>query len=186
MKSVCYIQARGGSKRIPHKNKLLWRGVPFVADAILTAEASCIFDLIMVSSDDKEILDIARQFGALPVLRSDKMSGDTITDTELATEILRPLKKFDVVCKLYPCIPLLHPIDLTKAYQMFMTSGAEALRAVDVNGIDAGAFWFYNMTDKPLDTLDKIDYTLDISQDINTYEDIEEARKKDETYRLLG
>ena len=185
MKSVAYIQARGGSKRIPGKNKLLWHGIPFVADAILTAKASCLFDVIIVSSDDLEILDIARRFKALPVLRSEKMSGDTVTDAELATEILPPLEHFDVVCKLYPCVPLLKPIDLRKAYVDLTMSDAEAVRAVDKHGDDAGAFWLFNMTDKPLDKLRKIDYTLEVSQDINTYADIQEAERKYENNRLL-
>jgi hypothetical protein len=106
------------------------------------------------------------------------MSGDTVTDAELAHEILPPLKRFELVCKLYPCVPLLKPIDLRRAYIALIASDAEGIRAVDKDGNDAGAFWLYWMTDKPLDKLRIIDYTLDVSQDINTYADIQEAERK--------
>ena len=178
MKTCCYLQARGGSKRLPHKNRMLWHGVPFVADAIIKAQASKLFDLIMVSSDDTDILDIARKYGALPVLRSAEMSGDNVTDAQLAVEILRPLGRFDIVCKLYPCVPLLTADELRCAYVKLLMSDAEAVRAVDDHGLDAGAFWFYRMTDNPLDTLCKLDYNLNMWQDINTPADIAEAERK--------
>jgi CMP-N-acetylneuraminic acid synthetase len=178
MKTACYIQARGGSKRIPGKNKHLWHGVPFVADAIHKAQESELFDLILVSSDDTEILDIARQHGALPVLRSAEMSGDNVTDAELAAEVLRPLKRFDIVCKLYPCVPLLTAEDLRLAWVQFSCHVTDALRAVDADGNDAGAFWMFWNEGKPLDKMSVIDYTLPIAQDINTYADIKEAERK--------
>ena len=185
MKSVCYIQARGGSKRIPHKNKMIWYGLPFVADAIVKANMTGLFDMIMVSSDDTEILDIARKYGALPVLRSKEMSGDNITDAQLAKEIFKPLKHYDHICCLYPCVPLLTVQDMRSAYSRFFTTETEALRAVDKTGKDAGAFYFFRMTDKPIDTLKYLDYTLEVAQDINTMDDIKEAKRKYENNRLL-
>lgn len=178
MKTCCYIQARGGSKRIPGKNKYLWHGVPFVADAIIKAQSSKLFDLIMVNSDDTEILNIARQYGALPVLRSPKMSGDAVTDAELSTEIFKPLGRFDIICSLYPCVPLLKIHDLRRAYVRFMMSDDEALIAVDSNGVDAGAFYYYRMPLQAIDNVTYKDYTLEVAQDINTFDDIREAERK--------
>ena len=63
--NIAIIPARGGSKRIPRKNIRLFRGLPIIAHSIAKAQATGIFDFIMVSTDDAEIAEIARAHGAL-------------------------------------------------------------------------------------------------------------------------
>jgi len=181
MKTLCYIQARGGSKRFPGKNKHKWDGVPFVVNAIYKAQMAEIFDLVMVTSDDIEILNLARDAGALPVLRSQAMSGDLVTDDQLAEEVLLPLSGFDIACKLYPCVPLLSPDDLTAAYYALLDSEEDYLRAVDKQGKDAGAFYFFRVQpaiDYTISKLNRLDYILDYCQDINTLDDLWHAKQK--------
>lgn len=181
MKTLCYIQARGGSKRFPGKNKYKWAGVPFVVNAIYKAQMSEIFDLIMVTSDDTEILDLAREAGALPVLRSERMSGDLVTDDELAEEVLRPFEAFDIACKLYPCVPLLNHVDLISAYESLVVADEDYIRAVDTEGNDAGAFYFfriYEALNYKISELNRLDYVLKKCQDINTIEDVKKAMEK--------
>ena len=73
-KAVAIITARGGSKRIPHKNIKEFCGKPIVAYSIEAALASGLFDRVMVSSDDEEIAEVARKYGAeVPFLRSEKI-----------------------------------------------------------------------------------------------------------------
>jgi N-acylneuraminate cytidylyltransferase len=62
--NVCIIPARGGSKRIPRKNIKLFLGKPIISYSIEAAISSNLFDEIMVSTDDPEIADIAKEFGA--------------------------------------------------------------------------------------------------------------------------
>ena len=88
MSSLCYIQARAGSKRFPRKALALWNGKPMVADAIEKAKATGLFDYIAVSSDDPEILQIAVDYGVLPLWRSAKASSDTATDDDVAEEVV--------------------------------------------------------------------------------------------------
>ena len=67
---ICLIPARGGSKRIPRKNIREFRGKPMIARSISAAQESSCFDQIIVSTDDEEIAEVARAFGAeVPFLR---------------------------------------------------------------------------------------------------------------------
>lgn len=77
MSNVAIITARGGSKRIPRKNIKDFCGKPIIAYSINAALRSSVFDEIMVSTDDEEIADVARRYGAsVPFMRSDATSDD--------------------------------------------------------------------------------------------------------------
>lgn len=62
--NLAIIPARGGSKRIPRKNVRPFMGKPIMAYSIEAALKSGLFDEVMVSTDDEEIIGIARQYGA--------------------------------------------------------------------------------------------------------------------------
>ena len=77
MKSIAIITARGGSKRIPRKNIKEFCGKPILAYSIEAAIRSGVFDTVMVSTDDREIADIAEKYGAqVPFFRSEATSND--------------------------------------------------------------------------------------------------------------
>ena len=77
MKNLCIIPARGGSKRIPRKNIKPFMGKPIIAYSIEAALNSGLFDEVMVSTDDEEIANVAKKFGAsVPFLRSAKTAND--------------------------------------------------------------------------------------------------------------
>ena len=80
MSNLCIIPARGGSKRIPKKNIKEFLGRPIIAYSIRTAIDSKLFDEVMVSTDDIEIAEIAKKYGAkVPFIRSLKNSSDFAT-----------------------------------------------------------------------------------------------------------
>ena len=110
MKAVCIIPARGGSKRIPRKNIKDFLGKPIIAYSIEAALKSGLFDEVMVSTDDDEIADVARRYGAsVPFMRSDATSNDFATTNEVIAEVLDRYrdagKEFDVICCLYSTAP---------------------------------------------------------------------------------
>ena len=71
MANLAVITARGGSKRIPRKNIRDFCGKPIIAYSIEAALKSKLFDEVMVSTDDKEIAEISRKYGAkVPFFRS--------------------------------------------------------------------------------------------------------------------
>lgn len=110
MKKIAIIPARGGSKRIPRKNIKNFLGKPIIAYSIEAALESKLFDEVMVSTDDLEIANISRQYGAkVPFLRSDVNSNDFATTIDVIAEVIAEYKKlgqeFDYTCCIYPCAP---------------------------------------------------------------------------------
>jgi len=110
MKNLCVIPARGGSKRIPRKNIKPFMGMPIIAYSIEAALNSGVFDEVMVSTDDEEIADVARQYGAsVPFLRSAETSNDYATTVDVLLEVVNKYKElgetFDVICCLYSTAP---------------------------------------------------------------------------------
>jgi N-acylneuraminate cytidylyltransferase len=73
MAKLAIIPARGGSKRIPRKNIKPFLDKPIIAYSIEAALKSGLFDEVMVSTDDEEIANIAKEYGAsAPFLRTKK------------------------------------------------------------------------------------------------------------------
>lgn len=135
MSIVAVITARGGSKRIPRKNIKEFMGKPMLAYAVEAAVNSKVFDEVMVSTDDVEIAEIARQFGAkVPFMRSEKTANDFATTADVLDEVISEYKKsgktFDELCCIYPCVPFLTADVIKNAYEKFKTSGADRLTPV--------------------------------------------------------
>lgn len=133
--SICIITARGGSKRIPRKNIKDFCGKPIIAYSICAALDSGIFDEVMVSTDDQEIADVARRYGAkVPFLRSEKNSDDYATTADVLTEVLEEYVKqgrsFYAMCCIYPTAPFITAEKLRSAYKVFLDSSAEMLEPV--------------------------------------------------------
>ena len=63
--NICMIPARGGSKRIPRKNIKAFNGKPIIAYSIEAALESDCFDQVIVSTDDNEIAEVAKTYGAV-------------------------------------------------------------------------------------------------------------------------
>jgi pseudaminic acid cytidylyltransferase len=135
MKAIAIIPARGGSKRIPRKNIRDFAGQPIIKYSIGAAlDAGC-FDEVMVSTDDREIAEIAKSFGAkAPFFRSKKNSSDSAMTVPVLQEVLGEYKKlgreFDYVCCLYPTAPFVTAARLKEAYDKILTTGAEAVLPV--------------------------------------------------------
>ncbi len=120
---LCVITARGGSKRIPKKNIKDFCGKPIIVYSIETAIKSRLFNEIMVSTDSKEIADIATKHGAnVPFLRSEKTSSDYATTEDVLLEVLeeyeRINKHFDYICCIYPTAPFISSDNLVQGMKM--------------------------------------------------------------------
>lgn len=125
MKNLAIIPARGGSKRIPRKNVKFFVGKPIIAYSIEVAVKSGLFDEVMVSTDDVEIAEIARQYGAkVPFMRSDETANDYAGLTDVLLEVIDTYHirgdLFDYFCCILPTSPLLDIPQLSEAYR-FLT-----------------------------------------------------------------
>ena len=75
--NLCVIPARGGSKRIPRKNIKSFNGKPIIAYSIEAALRSDCFDKVVVSTDDLEIAEVGRAYGAeIPFMRLEELAND--------------------------------------------------------------------------------------------------------------
>lgn len=173
MSLACIIPARGGSQRIPRKNVALFRGVPMLVRTIETARQFNLFKLIVVSTDDAEIEDVALKCGAIVVHRRE--DDGTKGTQEVARDVLLELPSISAACVLYPCSPLLLPRDLMRGMQAVL--GHHFAYSVDSHGADAGCFYFgkrYAFIDRiPLDNVGvkKVALSPGRAIDINTPED---------------
>jgi pseudaminic acid cytidylyltransferase len=118
----CIIPARGGSKRIPRKNIRPLAGRPLITWTISTAFACGLFDEVMVSTDDEEIADIAREAGAtIPFVRSHVTAGDMATTSDVIREVIASYEArgdalAEYMCCLYPASALLTAEKLRSAF----------------------------------------------------------------------
>ena len=131
-KAVAIITARGGSKRIPRKNIKDFCGKPIIAWSILAARQSGVFDEIMVSTDDKEIANVAQEWGAeVPFYRSSKASDDFATTADVLKEVLTSYEEkgshFEYACCIYPTAPFITDKKLMDAFNMLKNMDVDAV-----------------------------------------------------------
>lgn len=124
-KSLAIITARGGSKRIPRKNIREFCGKPIIAYSIEAALEAGVFDVVMVSTDDKEIAEIAKKYGAeVPFMRSEQTASDFATTADVIKEVLANYKElgkeFEYACCIYPTAPFITPERLKEAMNIMM------------------------------------------------------------------
>jgi len=132
MKTLAMITARGGSKRIPRKNIKEFNGKPIMAYSIEAAIRSGAFDEVMVSTDDQEIAEIARKYGAsVPFMRSEKTANDFATTVDVIDEVISEYhnrgKDFDVFACIYPTAPFITSDKLKEAVEKLSASDADSL-----------------------------------------------------------
>lgn len=135
MSSIAIITARGGSKRIPRKNIREFCGKPILAYSIQAARECGLFDRVMVSTDDEEIAETARRYGAeVPFRRSEEAAGDFATTSSVLLEVLGEYEKrgecFDTLCCVYPTAPFVTAERLRQAVSLLEESGADSVLPV--------------------------------------------------------
>jgi N-acylneuraminate cytidylyltransferase len=116
---VAIIPARGGSKRIPHKNIRLFNGKPIIAYSIEVALASGCFDSVIVSTDDLAIADVALRYGAkIPFMRPAAIADDYATTLDVMQHAIEWLNTHDEpvteACCIYANAPFLQVETLQK------------------------------------------------------------------------
>lgn len=131
-KSVAIITARGGSKRIPRKNIKNFCGQPIIKYSIDAALKAGCFDEVMVSTDDEEIAEIARKFGAkVPFVRSQKNSDDYSTTADVIKEVILEYQKlgqdYKYLCCIYPTAPFVTSNLLSNSIKKLIETDADCV-----------------------------------------------------------
>lgn len=116
MSAICVIPARGGSRRIPGKNKKLFHGKPIILYSIEAAQQSGLFSRIIVSTDDLGIVEIATRAGCEIHYRDEETARDEVGTQEVVKRVLLDMMKIEdrggVACCIYPTAPLISSFDL--------------------------------------------------------------------------
>ncbi len=131
-RNLAIIPARGGSKRIPKKNIKDFNGKPIIAYSIEAALSAGLFNEVMVSTDDAEIAEIAKHYGAsVPFLRTRETSGDFATTIDVLLEVYKTYKNdgrlFENVCCIYACAPFVTSTQLKKALDLLLQHSASTI-----------------------------------------------------------
>src|SRR5574344_33525 len=138
-KFLAIIPARGGSKRLPRKNVLDLCGKPLIAYSIEAGLQSKYIDKIVVSSDDEEILQISKKFGAETIKRPDYLAGDTATTFDAIKHTIENVEKYDYIVLLQPTSPLRNEKHIDEAIELLEEKQADAI--VSVCEMDHSPLW---------------------------------------------
>jgi pseudaminic acid cytidylyltransferase len=123
MSTIAIITARGGSKRIPRKNIRNFLGKPMIAYSLQAALESGVFDRVIVSTEDTEIAEIARRYGAeIPFVRPMELADDFTGTIPIVQHALRWLldhgEAVEHACCIYPTAPFLTAKVLAQGLEM--------------------------------------------------------------------
>jgi len=134
-KKIAIIPARGGSKRIPKKNIKFFFGKPMIAWSIEAAKASGLFDHIIVSTDDYEIAEVSKIYGAeVPFVRPGNLSDDFIGTGPVVKHALKwamdELGEVDFVCTIYATAPFVSAKDINSGYVLLANTNVNMVFTV--------------------------------------------------------
>lgn len=131
-KILSVIPARGGSKGIPRKNIKLFLGKPLIYYSIKTALDAGVFDRVVVSTDDDEIAQISKSFGAFVVKRPAELAQDVSSVEDAVLHVLDFLKQSenyepDIVALLEPTSPLRSVKTIKECIEVYKNTDADSL-----------------------------------------------------------
>lgn len=124
---IAVIPARGGSKRILRKNIKEFCGKPMIAWAITNALKCKLFDEVIVSTDDEEIAEASKKWGAaVPFSRPAELADDM---TPTVPVIAHAIKSYhdrglivEYACCIYPCTPFIETQDLIAGFDLLQVN----------------------------------------------------------------
>jgi CMP-N-acetylneuraminic acid synthetase len=133
-KAVAIIPARGGSKGIPRKNVRMMAGHPLIAHIIRAARQCEKFDHVFVTTEDAEIAEISRRYGAEIIKRPKALAGDEVTLDPVVMHAVGQIEArgvdIDIVGVLQPTSPTLRPETIARAFDHFIEEGSDSLITV--------------------------------------------------------
>ena len=129
--TVAVIPARGGSKGVPRKNLRRVGGIPLIARAITSAREAARIDRVVVSTDDREIAAVAREWGAEVVTRPAELSGDAASSESALEHVIDELAKqgvqVGILVFLQATSPFIDPGDLDAAVERVQAGESDSV-----------------------------------------------------------
>jgi pseudaminic acid cytidylyltransferase len=134
-KVIAIIPARGGSKRISNKNIKSFAGKPIISYSIKAAQETNLFDRLIVSTDSKEIAEVAKFYGAeVPFIRPDELADDFTATVPVLLHALNWLNQHDSTtnyfCCIYATAPFIKPEYIIEGFNLLKKSNATTVFTV--------------------------------------------------------
>lgn len=129
-KPKCIILARKGSKRLKNKRKLLLNGKPLIMYNIDVAKESDLFDGIMVSTDDEDVLEMAYEAKVQLHKREKTLCGDTVQMRHVIRYLMSQFDYGNCCCLMGACNPFVTPDDLKEGLKLFRDKQANYVMSV--------------------------------------------------------
>ena len=157
---LALIPARGGSKGIPHKNIREFAGYPLIAWSIAAGSQAKSVSRVIVSTDDDQIADVAREYGAeVPFMRPHDLAQDRTPDLPVFEHALKWLEdiegyKPDYIVQLRPTSPI-RPTDMVDGAVKILIENpdADSVRGVVPASQNPYKMWNFKGYDRPLKPL---------------------------------
>ena len=135
MKPICLICARGGSKGVPNKNIRILGKKPLIAHTIEKAISSKLVSHIIVSTEDKKIIQIAKKYGAeTPFVRPKRLSGNSTPIGDVFSHAIKKLfslgYEFDVFVNLDCTVPFIRKNDISNTIKLLNHKKVDAVYGV--------------------------------------------------------
>lgn len=159
MKTIALITARGGSKGIPRKNVKDIAGKPLIAYTIEAAKLSGACDRVIVTTDDPEIADVSRTWGAeVPFMRPANLAEDKTPTLPVAAHAVAWLKEHesyepDAVMILQPTTPMRQAIHIREGIELLRASGADSVVSISEIPSHVSPYWAIHLDEQKLMTL---------------------------------
>ena len=165
LKTLGIIPARGGSKGIPRKNLKYLGTKPLIAWTIEQALGATLLDDIVVTTEDEEIANVARQWGAkVPFMRPTELAEDTTPGIDVIMHALDYAHDFQRILVLQPTSPFRTSADIDGIIQF--CNERRAPSAVSVTPASKHPYWAYALSEEELVPLLEIDATKKTRQEL--------------------
>lgn len=152
MEIVAIIPARGGSKGIPRKNIKQLFGKPLIVWTIEHAKKSRYIGRITVSTEDKEIAEISKKYGAEVIERPEELAKDETPTIDVIFHVLQVIKaenfEPEIVVLLQPTSPLRNAQDIDNAIELFLKNDCESV--VSVCEVEHSLYWSFEIENRYL------------------------------------
>jgi CMP-N,N'-diacetyllegionaminic acid synthase len=141
---LAIVPARGGSKGIQRKNIRNLTNKPLIYWTIEEANKSKYIDRLILSSDDYEIIEVAKSYGCdVPFIRPQHLAQDTTPGIDPVLHAIEQLPDYDYIVLLQPTSPLRIAEDIDGCIEKLMETGAPA--CVSMTKVDKSPYWMYTL-----------------------------------------
>ena len=139
---VGIITARGNSKGIPRKNLRRLNGKPLIEHTFEAAKASRLLDETILSTDNEEIANFARECGiSVPFIRPKELASDEASSIDVVVHALQYLRGYEHFVLLQPTSPLRSSVHIDEALEIYLSSDMKSL--VSVSKVTEHPNWMY-------------------------------------------